>query len=80
MGKRPPTKDFRMAGIVKIISHKRAKPVLGGFVKTEVALDIQRTLNLLHTSGGGQMALVVGRPGSGKTKAIWDFKHSTPAR
>ena len=67
-----------MADIVKLSSHERTKPVLGGFVKTEVALDIQRTLNMLQASGGGQMALVVGQPGSGKTQAIWDFKGSTP--
>ncbi len=67
-----------MADIVKLSSHEHTKPVLGGFVKTEVALDIQRTLTMLHASGGGQMALVVGQPGSGKTQAIRDFKFSTP--
>ena len=67
-----------MADIVKLSSHERTKPVLGGFVKTEVALDIQRTLTMLHASGGGQMALIVGQPGSGKTEAMRDFKNRTP--
>ena len=74
----PDPKDIRIADIVKLSSHERTKPVLGGFVKTEVALDIQRTLTMLHASGGGQMALVVGQPGSGKTQALRDFKFSTP--
>jgi DNA transposition AAA+ family ATPase len=59
---------------VNLSSLERKKPVLGGFVKTEVAIDIHRTLNMLQASGGGQMALIAGQPGCGKTKALWDFK------
>lgn len=67
-----------MADIVKLNSHERTKPVLGGFVRTEAAVDIQRTLNKLQSSGGGAMGLIVGQPGCGKTEAIWDFKHANP--
>ena len=57
-----------MADIVKLSSHERTKPALGGFVQTEAALDIQRTLNKVQASGGGQMGLIVGQPGCGKTQ------------
>lgn len=67
-----------MADIVKLSSLERTKPVLGGFVKTEAAVDIQRTLHLLQATGGGQMALIVGQPGCGKTEAIRAFKNATP--
>ncbi len=68
-----------MADIVKLSSHERTKPVLGGFVKTEAAVDILRTLNMLQASGGGQMALISGQPGSGKSEAMWSFKNANPS-
>lgn len=67
-----------MADIVKLSSHERTKPVLGGFVKTEVALDIRRTLDKLQATGGGQMALIAGQPGCGKSEVMWNFKNATP--
>ncbi len=67
-----------MADIVKLSSLERTKPMLGGFVKTEVAVEILRTLNKLEASGGGQMALIAGQPGCGKTKAMWEFKCENP--
>lgn len=67
-----------MADIVMLSSHERTKPVLGGFVRTEVAVDIQRTLTKLQSSGGGEMGLIVGQPGCGKSQALWDFKHANP--
>ncbi|MDZ4096419.1 MAG: AAA family ATPase [Paracoccaceae bacterium] len=67
-----------MADIVKLSSLERTKPVLGGFVKTEAAVDIHRTLNKLEASGGGEMALIVGQPGCGKTQAMRAFKSATP--
>lgn len=45
-----------MADIVKLSSLERTKPVLGGFVKTEAAVDIQRTLHLLQATGHGRRA------------------------
>ncbi len=67
-----------MADIVKLSSHERTKPMLGGFVRTEAAVDIQRTLTKLQSSDGGEMGLIVGQPGCGKSKAIWDFKARHP--
>ena len=67
-----------MADIVKLSSHERTRPVLGGFVRTEAAVDIQRTLTKLQSSGGGEMGLIVGQPGCGKSQAMWDFKHAHP--
>ena len=67
-----------MADIVKLSSHERTKPALGGFVQTEAALDIQRTLNKVQASGGGQMGLIVGQPGCGKTQSMWDFQRANP--
>ena len=67
-----------MADIVKLSSLERTRPVLGGFIRTEATVEIQRTLAKLQASGGGQMALIVGQPGSGKTRALFDFKSVTP--
>jgi hypothetical protein len=52
--------------------------VLGGFVRTEAAVDIQRILTKLQSSGGGEMGLIVGQRGCGKSQAMWDFKAVHP--
>ncbi len=67
-----------MADIVKLSSHASTRPVPGGFVRTEAAVDIQRTLTKLQSSGGGAMGLIVGQPGCGKTQAMWHFKAANP--
>lgn len=67
-----------MADIVKLSSHERTKPVLGSFVQTETAIDIRRTLNMVNSAIGGEMALIAGLPGTGKSRAVFDFKAETP--
>ena len=59
-------------------SHERTKPVLGGIVPPETAVDIQRILTKLQSSGGGDMGLIVGQPGCGKSQAIRDVKAVNP--
>lgn len=64
-----------MAEVVQLAKPDVKASVPGGFVMTESARDILRTLQLIGSRADGEIALVSAVPGTGKTEVIWHFKH-----
>jgi hypothetical protein len=64
-----------MAHVIQLAKPDAEASMLGGFVMTECARDILRRLQLVGTISDGGIALISAAPGTGKTKAVWYFKH-----
>jgi hypothetical protein len=46
---------------------------IGDFVRTETAVDIHRSLDLVRQIGGPAMTMIAGVPGTGKTEALKNY-------
>ena len=64
-----------MAEHLRLAKAGEAPPQRGrdGFVMTETARDILRSLELVRDIGGAAMTMIAGAPGVGKTKAVKHF-------
>lgn len=63
-----------MAEVIQLAKTEVAKPARGGFVLTESARDMLRSLQMAREEAGA-MTLIAAAPGTGKTKALWHFKN-----
>ena len=71
--------DLLRAGTVRSRLHAAAARGLTGFVGREVEVDQLRQALALAESGRGQVVAIVGEPGVGKSRLIWEFTHSPDA-
>lgn len=65
-----------MAEHLKLIKPE-APPVPSGFVMTEAARDMLRSLNALTAIPGGALTMIAGAPGTGKTETLWHYLRQT---
>lgn len=49
-----------------------------GFIRTETALDILRTLTLMQSVNGPAVSLISGAPGIGKTETLLHYERENP--
>lgn len=52
----------------------------GGFVMTETAQDMLRSLQLVKSLGGDAITMIAAVPGTGKTQALWHFRRDVMPR
>ena len=65
----------RMAEVIQLGKAEAKTPEPGGFVLTESARDMLRSLQMVREEVGA-MTLIAAAPGTGKTKALWHFKNT----
>lgn len=65
-----------MAEVVQLAKPGAQAQVTQGFVMTESAQDILRSLQLVSAAGDGAITLIAAAPGAGKTEALWHFKNN----
>jgi len=65
-----------MAEVIQLAKPEVKAEWQGGFVMTQSAHDMLRSLQLVSTSSGGAITLIAAAPGTGKTEALWHFKNS----
>ena len=67
-----------MADHLRVVKAKDAPAELGGFVATETAEDMLRSLRLIRVQKGVRMTMIAGAPGTGKTTAVARFASEVP--
>lgn len=65
--------DPRMADLLKFATAAARPRDPDGFVMTETAEDILRSLELVRAVDGTAMTMIAGAPGVGKTRAVHRF-------
>lgn len=68
-----------MAEVVQLAKPGATAPVTQGFVMTESAQDILRSLQLVRAAGDA-ITLIAAAPGTGKTEALRQFANGAKAR
>lgn len=63
-----------MAEVIQLAKAGSAGPATGGFVMTESAEDIIRSLCMVGGHDGGAITLISAAPGTGKTHSLMHFK------
>ncbi len=67
-----------MADIVKLEKPEQRLPAAQGFLETETARDILRSLALVRSIDGPAMTMISGAPGIGKTETLRYFETQDP--
>lgn len=70
------TTEVTMAEVVQLAKPGAQAQVTQGFVMTESAQDILRSLQLVSAAGDGAITLIAAAPGAGKIEALWHFKNN----
>jgi hypothetical protein len=62
-----------MANVVKMTTAEARPRAPGGFVRTDTAADILRSLELVRSIDGTAMTMIAGAPGVGKSRTLFEF-------
>lgn len=65
-----------MSEVVQFAKPEAPPMIAGGFVMTDSAKEMLRSLHLVGSRSDGEVALISAAPGTGKTKTIFHFKHN----
>ena len=78
-GKARHAKEGRHGRAFETYQPRACKASARGFIVTETAAELLRSLGAVYQNPGEHVGLICGAPGVGKSKAIWYFKHTQPA-